>query len=150
MYVIINVAGDPTSWWTMSFASGSALAAQLAQGPVNVPVFYPVIGNLLLSPAGSVSVFDVPPTVSWIPSGVQVPVATLYVQASPPATHLPGYTLPAGTDLESLAGEIMSAMKEPASRITVAVHSGPYAGSTLLNGATLTFAMICPPPPAKP
>lgn len=150
MYVIINVAGDPTSWWTESFASGSALAAELAQGPVNVPVFYPVKGNLLLSPLASVSVFDVLPTVSWIPSGVQAPVATLYVQASPPATHFSGYTLPVGTNLVDLASEIMSAMKEPPSRVTVGVHSGPNAGSALLNGATLTFAVICPPPPPQP
>lgn len=145
MYVIVNIAGDPTSWWTKSFDSGSALAAQLAQGPVNVPVFYPVVGNLLLSPTASVSVFDVPPTVSWIPSGVQAPVATLYVQAGP-ATHFSGYTLPVGTNLADLASEIMSAMKQPPSRIEIAVHSGPYAGNALLNGATLTFAVICPPP----
>ena len=149
MYVIINIAGDPTSWWTESFASGSALAAELAQGPVNVPVIYPVKGNLLLSPQASVSVFDVLPTVSWIPSGVQAPVATLYVQASP-ATHFSGYTLAVGTNLVDLASEIMSAMKVPTSRVAIAVHSGPNAGSALLNGATLTFAVICPPPLPQP
>src|SRR5258708_28284865 len=108
MYLVIRIAGDPTSWWTESFTDANARAAELASSPANVAVFYPVKGNLLISKGASVAILDVPPTVCWIPSGVQAPVATLYVQAAPAADFY-GYTLPAGTNLDALQTQVTTA-----------------------------------------
>lgn len=146
MNIVITIAGDPTSWWTKSFANAEALVAELAQGAVNVPVFYPVEGNLLISMRASVAILDVPPVVSWIPSGVRAPEATLYVETEPTA-DFSGYTLPAGTDLAHLQNEITTAMNGP-SVITVPVSSSRGSGVAVLNGASLTFAVVCPPRPA--
>lgn len=150
MYVVIKIAGDSTSWWTKSYTDANALVAELAQGPANVPVFYPIIGNLLISRLASVAILDVPPSVSWIPSDTQAPVATLLVESGPVAepagsSDSPAYTLPVGTNLDELASKIMSAMSG-SSTTTVNVSSGPYSGLAVLNGASLTFAVVCPPP----
>lgn len=150
MYVLIKIAGDSTTWWTKSLTDASALAEQLAHGPASVPVFYPVIGNLLISRLASVAILDVPPSVSWIPSDTQAPVATLLVQTGPAAgaagsSDSPGYTLPVGTNLAELASKITSAMSGPGIT-TVNVSSGPNTGVAVLNGAALTFAVVCPPP----
>jgi hypothetical protein len=144
MYVTITIAGDPTSWWTEAVADASAFAAELAQGPVNVPVFYPVAGNLLISKGASVAIFAVPPTVSWIPSDAQAPVATLYVQAAPTGDDS-GYELPVGTDIVNLAEQIKDSMTH-GTTITIPVSSGLSRGVAVLNGASLTFAVVCPPP----
>lgn len=148
MHVVITIAGDPTSWWTESVTDADALAAELAAGSVNVPVFYPINGNLLVSKNASVTIVDVPPTVSWIPSGVQAPVATLYVEAGPTA-DFSGYTLSAGTDLAQLENEITTAMDDQ-SVIKVPVSSSRGSGVAVLHGASLTFAVVCPPHPAHP
>src|SRR5258708_23761565 len=131
MYLVIRIAGDPTSWWTESFTDANALAAELASSPANVAVFYPVKGNLLISKGASVAILDVPPTVSWIPSGVQAPVATLYVQAGP-AADFSGYTLPVGTNLDDLQTQITTAMAGQ-SAITVPVSSARGSGVAVLN-----------------
>ena len=151
MYVLIKVAGDSTTWWTKSLTDADALVEQLAHGPAKVPVFYPVIGDLLISRLASVAILDVPPSVSWIPSDTQAPVATLFVQTGPPpadsaeSSDSPGYALPVGTNLVELAAQIMSAMSGP-SITTVKVSSGSDTGVAVLNGASLTFAVVCPPP----
>src|SRR5579859_4753129 len=110
MYVVIKIAGDSTSWWTRSLADGNALAGELANGAANVPVFYPVIGNLLISAEANVAILDVPPGDSWIPSDTKAPVATLYVQSGPSANPAenPALTLQVGTNLDELASEIIS------------------------------------------
>lgn len=144
MYVVITIAGDPTSWWTESLTDGNELVAQFAQGAVKVPVFYPVKGTLLISKDASVAILDVPPSVSWIPSGVQAPVATLYVQDAPSATDS-GYTLRVGTNLADLESQITTAM-DRRDETTVPVSSATGSGVAILNGASLTFAVVCPPP----
>jgi hypothetical protein len=144
MYVVINIAGDPTSWWTESLTDANALVEELARGPAKVGVFFPVTGTLVISPAASVAVFDTLPTLSWIPSGVQAPVATLYVQ-SEPAGELAGYRLPAGTNLDDVASRIAGAMAGRGT-VAVAVSADVGSGVAVLNGASLTFAVICPPP----
>lgn len=144
MYVVITIAGDPTSWWTESYTDANELVAELASGPVNVEVFYPVKGNLLISKGASLAILDVPPSVSWIPSGAQAPVATLYVQAGP-AADFSGYTLPVGTNLADLESQITAAM-HGRNEIKVLVSSATGSGVAILNGASLTFAVVCPPP----
>lgn len=148
MHVVITIAGDPTSWWTESVTDANALAAALAAGSANVPVFYPINGNLLISKNASVAIVDVPPTVSWIPSGIQAPVPTLYVETGP-AADISGYTLPAGTDLAALENEITTAMNDQ-STIKVPVSSSLGSGVAVLHGASLTFAVVCPPHSAHP
>lgn len=144
MYVVINIAGDQTSWWTEKESGASEVVAELASGPADVEVFYPVKGNLLISGRASVAVLDVPPAVSWIPSGVQAPVATLYVQAGPTA-DFSGYTLAAGEDLADLRNQITTAMGDRPSTIKIPVSSARGSGFALLNGASVTFAVVCPP-----
>ncbi|HWF79714.1 MAG TPA: hypothetical protein VN695_03955 [Streptosporangiaceae bacterium] len=144
MYVVITIAGDPVSWWTESVTDAAELAAELAQGPADVPVIDPLKGNLLISAKASVAIVQVPPSQSWIPSGTQAPVATLYVQAGPTAGSS-GYTLPVGTDLADLRNQIRAAMAA-GSVIKVPVSSDAGNGIAVLNGGTLTFAVVCPPP----
>lgn len=147
MYVVINIAGDPTSWWTQSVTDSNALAAELAQGPANVEVFAPLKGNLLISRLAIVSIVDVlADPHSWIPSGSTAPIATMYLPSPAGVSGAdPGYALPVGTDLGALGDQITSAMGSGGS-VTVPVSSAVGSGVTLLNGASLSFALLCPPP----
>jgi hypothetical protein len=147
MYVVINIAGDPTSWWTESVTDASTLAAELTQAPTAVEVFAPLTGNLVISNRATASIVDmIAAPHSWIPSGATAPIATLYLPSPGGVSGVdPGYALPVGTDLDELADQVMSAMTGDA--VTVPVSSSDGTGVALLNGATLTFALICPPPP---
>lgn len=147
MYIIITIAGDPTSWWTKSdadtYPDAKTLATKLGQASANVPVLAPVEGNLLISKNASVAILEQLPGESWIPSGGRAPVATLYVEAGP-TTDSSGYTLKVGTNLDDLEKTITAAMDE-SSTVTVEVSSVDGSGVAVLNGASLTFAVVCPP-----
>ena len=147
MYVVINIVGDPTSWWTESVTDASTLAAELTHGPAVVEVFAPLKGNLVISNRATASIVElIAAPHSWIPSGATAPIATLYLPSPGGVSGVdPGYALPVGTDLDELADQVMSAMVDGSG--TVPVSSSDGSGVALLNGATLTFALICPPSP---
>ena len=150
MYVIVNIAGDPTSWWTESFTDANSLVGELALGAVNVPVVFPVKGNLLISRLATVSSIGVLPPHSWIPSDLTAPTGLLYLPspAGMSAAGL-GYTLPVGTNLDQLANEITSAMNDLGTVTTSVTGSVTESltgeGAVRLNGRSLTFAVVCPP-----
>ncbi len=155
MYVVINIAGDPTSWWTESLTDANALVEELAQGAANVPIYFPVKGNLLISKLATVTSIGVVRPQSWIPSDLTAPTPLLYLPspAGISAVNL-GCELPVGTNLDQLASDITSAMDNNGTvttSVTASVtESLTGSGVARLNGALLTFAVLCPPtPPAS-
>jgi hypothetical protein len=134
----LQVQGDPTQWWLAQAVQPSQLTGQL----LNVEVQAPLAGALLLSPnSASVAVFDQPGT-STEPSLVDTPNPVIYLPtATGPSAGSAGYQLPASVNLTSLASEI-TALMQNGGFLTVAL--GASGASLVLNGATLSFVVLCP------
>jgi hypothetical protein len=140
------------------------VASALGQGgPVQQQVASPLQGQLVLSPQywGSVALepppqvggghpTDHPPPASphdqfgaLVPAPLPLHSPTLYLPSGLgvlPASH--GYALPADADLNALMQSIMAAMSNGAvTQVTT------QNGLVALNGATLAFAVVCPPTP---
>lgn len=137
MYSYLQVADDPTKWWLSQPADVSHLAGPTARFEVTAPL----AGMLLLSvkAAPSVALVNVP----------NQPVTPKVVAMTAPAIYLPtaagasagsaGYELPTSVDLGNLANEIAT--------LVGAGHTQPVAlssGTLLLNGASLSFVVLCP------
>jgi len=144
----IQIEGDPTKWWIAEQLPASELTGGQ---PLSVTSLAPIEGILVLSPrSASVSVFDVPsgspPSPLGIPGGIiYVPTAT-----GAAAGHV-GYELAGDVDPMSLASQIAGSMHAGSSQ-TIALGGG---GTLVINGATLTFAVLAPvgtggPRPAPP
>jgi hypothetical protein len=145
MYTILIIDGDPTNWYLQGTDSAT-VAQQLSQGPAILPVIYPLAGDLIVSAraAGSVAILDVPPTVSWVPSGITAPAAVLYVpSATGPTTQFPGYELPDTTDINGLEQDIMAAM-QAGQQLTTNASCLKGSGVVVLDGTKLSFAIISP------
>jgi hypothetical protein len=142
----IQIGDDPTKWWL----SQPIEASQLTGQPLSVGVTAPVTGTLVLSGKfASVVVFD---QASGAPSqNLDVPAQTIYVPttAGISAGHV-GYELPASADLATLASQSATAMQGGHSQ-TVTLGGNSAGGTLVLNGATLSFVVLCkqysPPPP---
>ena len=88
-----------------------------------------------------------PTSPGWIPSGIRLPRAVLYVpSAAGPTTGNPGYVLPEDANLATLGQDILAAMSA-GTTVTVPVSSGLVTGSVVLNGAVLALAVLSPPEP---
>jgi hypothetical protein len=129
----IQIGDDPTIWWLAEQIQPS----QLSQ-PLNVLTWYPIRGNLVLSPrASNVAIFTPPPVLVPNPlpgpGGLYLPTAT-----GPSAGHI-GYQL-AGQDPAALAEQIQALMRSGQSQ-TINLGAG---GTLVLNGATLPFAVTGP------
>jgi hypothetical protein len=129
----IQIGDDPTIWWLAEQIQPS----QLSQ-PLNVLTWYPIRGNLVLSPrASNVAIFTPPPVLVPNPlsgpGGLYLPTAT-----GPSAGHI-GYQL-AGQDPAALAEQIQALMRSGQSQ-TITLGAG---GTLVLNGATLPFAVTGP------
>ena len=129
----IQIGDDPTMWWLAEQIQPS----QFSQ-PLSVLTWYPIRGNLVLSPrAANVAIFTPPPVLVPNPlsgpGGLYLPTAT-----GPSAGHI-GYQL-AGQDPAALAEQIQALMRSGQSQ-TIALGGG---GTLLLNGATLPFAVTGP------
>jgi hypothetical protein len=129
----IQIGDDPTIWWLAEQIQPS----QLSQ-PLSVLTWYPIRGNLVLSPrASNVVIFTPPPVLVPNPlsgpGGLYLPTAT-----GPSAGHI-GYQL-AGQDPAALAQQIQALMRSGQSQ-TITLGAG---GTLVLNGATLPFAVTGP------
>lgn len=129
----IQIGDDPTIWWLAEQIQPS----QLSQ-PLSVLTWYPIRGNLVLSPrASNVAIFTPPPVLVPNPlsgpGGLYLPTAT-----GPSAGHI-GYQL-AGQDPAALAEQIQALMRSGQSQ-TINLGAG---GTLVLNGATLPFAVTGP------
>jgi hypothetical protein len=131
----IQIGDDPTIWWLAE----QIQPGQLAQ-PLSVLSWYPIRGNLVLSPRASyVAIFTPPPVLVPTPlsgpGGLYLPTAT-----GPSAGHI-GYELAASTDPDALAQQIQALMHSGQSQT---ITLGGAGGTLVLNGATLTFAVTSP------
>jgi hypothetical protein len=130
----IQIGDDPTIWWLAEPIQPS----QLTQ-PLGVLTWYPIRGNLVLSPRAShVAIFTPPPVLVPNPlsgpGGLYLPTA-----AGPSAGHI-GYEL-AGQDPGVLAQQIQALMRNGQSQT---ITLGGAGGTLVLNGATLSFAVTGP------
>ncbi|HEY6278291.1 MAG TPA: hypothetical protein VIX86_18395 [Streptosporangiaceae bacterium] len=145
MFSILRIEGDPTAW----YVDPPVTAGQLTAGsPVALPLASPLAGRLLLSPraVGSVAVMDPGPGHGVIPSGAQLPEPCLYLPSPAGAGGQPRYPLPPLTDLAALESQIMAAMGA-GSFVTVELTAVADTGVLVLNGAALSFAVLCPASP---
>ena len=154
--LILQIGADPTGWYVLN-GDRAALTAQLSQaaGPVIVPVYAPLSGQLVVNPrsAGSVSLGPPAAGSGTHPSDDRFPgaPANLYVPStvSPGAVN-PGYPLLPGTDVAALQQQIVTAMRDGT------VLPVPYGslmsgnGTLVLSGSTLAFAVLSLPKPASP
>jgi hypothetical protein len=131
----LQIEGDPTKWWLAQAIQPSQLTGQA----LSVEVEAPLAGTLLLSPSSaSVAVFNE----GAAPAKLEIPRPAIYVPtATGPSAGSAGFELPASADLAALAGEITTLMNN-GGRQTIALDG--YGGSLVLNGATVSFVVLCP------
>jgi hypothetical protein len=134
----IQIEGDPTKWWIEDQIPANELTAGQ---PLTVTSLAPIEGILVLSPkSATVAVSSVPsgspPAPLRIPGGIiYLPTAT-----GPSAGHV-GYVLAGDVDPMSLSGQIAGSM-QGGQHQTIAL--GGAGGTLVINGATLTFAVLAP------
>jgi hypothetical protein len=148
MYNILRIEGDPVSW-ILNDAQVQGAVPELGQlnGSVTLTVVAPLQGRLVLSmkSAGHVAVLAPPSGVGWIPGGIQLSRAHLYVpSATGPTAKAPGYALAQSFDLAKLEQDIVAAMRD-GTFVTVEVAEADRSGVLVLNGTALPFAVLCPP-----
>jgi len=144
MTTILYVDSDPTGWY---IADGSLTLSQLTgSGQVlPVPVLHPVQGTLFLSPSafGSIVLTVPPPGTEGMPSDADVQTSQIYLPSATGITdNWSGYRLsdsPAET-----RNRILQAMGT-GDMISIAVDSVLSTGQVFLNGATLSFVVLCEP-----
>jgi hypothetical protein len=134
----IQIEGDPTKWWI----ADELPANELTGGqPLTVTSLAPIEGIMVLSPrSATVVVFNVPSGTPPPPLAIPDGIIYLPTAAGPSAGHV-GYVLAGDVDPMSLSSQIASSMHAGQSQ-TVAL--GGAGGTLVLNGATLTFAVLAP------
>lgn len=140
---ILRIGTDPTDWEVPQDLDASALAQQLAAGPVELPVSYPLQGTLVVSArnAGAVS-FTQPGPHGSHPTDAKLTSPLIHLpSATAPTPDVPGYSLPRGTDMARLQRDIVAAMTD-GTFLTVQTSSVP-GGALVLNGGTLAYAVLC-------
>ncbi len=149
MYSHIQIDGDPTKWWLDQPIDASYLTGQTPRFQVKAPL----VGTLLLSPksAASVAFFDIPPEGAIpppegaVPHDVDLPASAsvIYVPtATGPSAGSVGYELPDFVNLADLADQVTALMRAGRSQ-TIALGSTGSGGALVLNGATLSFVVLC-------
>jgi hypothetical protein len=136
MSCYLQIEGDPTKWWIQDQVPANELTAGQ---PLTVTSLAPIEGILVLSPrSATVAVSNVPGSP---PASLAIPGEIIYLPtaAGPSAGHV-GYEVAAGVDAAGLSGQIAGAM-HAGQRLTIALASG---GTLVLNGATLSFAVLAP------
>lgn len=137
MACYIQIGDDPTHWWVAEQIQASQLTGQ----PLAVICLAPIQGLLVVSPrSASVAIFDAPsgtqPPPLGLPGGiVYVPTAT-----GPSAGHV-GYQLAGNVDPQNVANQITTAMRQGHAQAITLASGG---GTLVLNGATLSFAVVGP------
>ena len=150
----IRIEGDPTSWTLATPADPGQVAA--SSGPVVLEVSEPLAGRMLLSPRSAGSVVCLQPAASphhgVVPNGVRLPEQCLYVSSATgpdPHSNPPRYyVLPRSADLAALEAQITAAMGE--GTVLSVDFTGPVdAGVVVLNGAAVSFVVLCPATPGS-
>jgi hypothetical protein len=136
----LTIVGDPTKWWLDQPIDSSMLTGQ----PLSVPVLAPLAGTLLVSPrAASVAIAHLALS-GFVPTALDVPAPTIYVPTvTGPLAGSVGYELPASVSLPSLASETTALMLNGGKQ-SIPLGGGAYTGALVLNGATLSFVVLCP------
>jgi hypothetical protein len=146
MFSVLRIEGDPTDW----FIDPPVTAGQLTAGaPVALPLASPLAGRIVLSPraAGSIAVMEPPPGHAHIPSGAKLPDPCLYLPSPAGPSSQTSYPLAPLTDLAALENQIAGAMSA-GTFVTVELTAVAHTGVLVLNGAALSFAVLCPASPA--
>jgi hypothetical protein len=126
-----QVTGDPTQWSPVQ-------SLQLTGQALTIEAAAPLAGALVLSPKfAGVAVF----TQSPIATALDLASPVIYLPtATGPSASSAGYALPASANLTTLASQIAALMLNGTSQ-TIALADG---GELVLNGANLSFAVLCP------
>jgi hypothetical protein len=137
----IQIQGDPTKWWVDP--GQSVNVDQPASQTLSVQITAPLKGTLLISPkAASIAVFENPPGAD-APNPLPSLGAAIYVPTpTGPSGNSPGYYLPPSVNLSDLSSQIATIMGEGQSQ-TVALGGISSGGTLVLNGATLSFVVLC-------
>jgi hypothetical protein len=138
----LQIGHDPTKWWFDQPID----ASQLAREPLTIQVLAPVLGTMVLSPRfHSAVTFE--QASGAPPQNQDVPAWTIYVPttAGVPDGH-DGYELPDNADLDRLQSEITALMRDGHSQTITLRGDAPHR-TLVLDGATLAFAVLCPPWP---
>lgn len=133
----LQIEGDPTRW----FPTNPFQASQLTGQPLTIPVTAPACATLVLSgKSASVAVCNMP-SGQAAPDGLELQVPSIYVPtpAGLSAGHV-GYELPTDVDLTDLANQIMASMRSGHGQT---ITLGGAGGALVLNGATLSFVVLC-------
>lgn len=132
----LQIAGDPTRWWPGQPFHASQLTGQ----PVSVQIVSPVTGYLVISPrASGVAVFELNHAA---PDPLDIHVPGIYMPtAAGLAVGHAGYQLPDSADLADLAGQLTALMLDARSQ-AVTLGGDASGGTLVLNGATLSFAVV--------
>ena len=134
----LQIGDDPTKWWLVQPFN----ASQLTGEPLTLDLTGPLGGYLVLSGrVASVAVFNEPD--ATVPGNVNPTGGTIYLPTGAGASaHNFGYGLTPSDAMESenLAGEVATAMRN-STRQTIPLYGG---GTLVINGATLSFAVIQP------
>jgi hypothetical protein len=144
LYNTLRIGVDPTCW-----ELGEEIEQLPTSGvPIVLPVSHPFKGNLVLSPrsVGSAVFLEDLSYSGTHPNGILNPEQVLYLpSATGPDVHSnpPNfYTLPSAVDLAALQVDIIAAMTG-GTFLTVNLT----AGVVVIDGATVAFAVLCPPRP---
>jgi len=134
----IQIGDDPTKWWLVQPFNANQLTGQ----PLMLDLAGPLGGWIVLSGrAASVAVFNEPD--ATVPADVTPAGGTIYLPTAAGASaHNYGYGLVINEALggQNLAAEIATAMRN-GTRLTIPLYGG---GTLVINGATLTFAVLQP------
>jgi hypothetical protein len=134
----IQIEGDPTNWWIADQLPTNELTGGQ---PLSVTSLAPIEGILVLSSrSATVTVVNVPSGTPPSPLGIPGEIIYLPTATGPSAGHL-GYVLAGDVDPMTLSGQIAGSM-HAGQRQTIAL--GGAGGTLVLNGATLTFAVLAP------
>jgi hypothetical protein len=133
----IQIEGDPAKWWIEDQVPTSELTGGQ---PLTFTSLAPIEGIMVLSPrSATVVVSNVPSGSPQAPLGFPGEIIYVPTAAGPSAGHV-GYEVAGGVDAGSLSSQIAAAM-HAGQRLTIALAGG---GTLVLNGATLTFAVLAP------
>jgi hypothetical protein len=143
VFPYLMIDGDPTIWGVAQGAETS-LTSQ-PDGTVSIEVISPLAGLLLLSSKSATVVsFTLGDGGDVIPSENKFATPVIYLPSPAGLTDgSPVYALPSATNLTTLADQITAAMR--AGKSVTIDYGGPVARGVLtLNGATLSFVVLCP------
>jgi hypothetical protein len=134
----IQIGDDPTKWWLVQPFNANQLTGQ----PLTLDLAGPLGGWLVLSGrADSVAVFNVPD--ATVPADFNSTGGCIYLPTGTGASaHNFGYALTSNEAMATanLGSEIATAMRN-GTRLTIPLYGG---GTLVINGATLTFAVVQP------